>query len=113
LGDRSTFSSIFNYHVLDSELYEFDFQQSNEKLAETKDIKAEHNNTQSNNVPCLDQCQTQHQALQDIYEDFGEDFFYDGDHECDHKGLNCNQNNLVTSIWLSEYWQSIILLISS
>ena len=113
LGDRSTFSSIFNYHVLDSESFDFDFQQSNEKLAKTKDIKAEHNNTQSNNVPCLDQCQAQHQTLQDIYEDFGEDFFYDGDHECDHKGLNCNQNNIVTSIWLSEYWQSIILWISS
>ena len=110
LQEKMTFLPVFDYDVLESSFsFQFDFQQSGDRLSGAE-IKAENNNTLSKDIPCLNQCQAQHQALQDIFSDFGKDFFYDGNHECDHKGINCNQENLVTSIWLGEYCQSIFLL---
>jgi len=136
LADRSFSSATFNFEVDDSSpgfsfnfevddfafdpedpmfsfdpkdpMFAFDFKPSDESLSGAKDIKAEENNDRSKDVSCLDQCQAQHQALQEIYDDFGEDFFYYGDHECDHKGLNCNDDDLVTHIWISEYCQLMI-----
>ena len=120
LRDKFTLFPLFGYQVLESRsFFEFDFQQltggfssisANKTLSDTKNITAEHNNSRTKNIPCLDQCQAQHEALQIIYSDFGEEFFYVGNHECDHKGLNCNEDNFVTSIWMGEYSQSIIFL---
>jgi len=109
LRDKFTLLPIFTFNVLEStESFEFDFQQSNEALSKTNDITAENNDNRTKDIPCLDQCLAQHESLQSIYSDFGEDFFYVGNHECDHEGINCNEDNLVTSIWMSEYSQSII-----
>jgi len=109
LREKFTFLPIFTYTVLESTFFfEFDFQQSNEAFSKTNDITAEINDTRTKDIPCLDQCLAQHEALQIIYSDFGEDFFYEGNHECDHKGINCNEDNFFTSIWMNEYSQSII-----
>jgi len=111
LRKKLTLFPIFTYNVLESEsFFDFDFQQSKEALSNTKDIAAENNDTRTKDIECLNQCLAQHETLQNIYSDFGEDFFYVGNHECDHKGINCNEDNLVTSIWMSEYSQSIIFL---
>jgi len=109
LRNKLTLFPIFTYYVLESgSSFHFDFQQSKEAISGAKDITAENNDTRTKDIECLDQCLAQHEALQIIYSDFGEDFFYEGNHECDHKGLNCNEDNFVTSIWMSEYSQSII-----
>jgi len=110
LAGRRFSSAIFNFEVGDSSPHQFlfDFKSSDESLSGAEDIQAEDDNERSKDVACFDQCQAQHQALQDVYSDFGEDFFYYGDHECDHKGLNCNDDDLVTHIWISEYCQLII-----
>ena len=110
LADMQFSSAIFNFNVDDtSPFFSFDFESSNETVPDAKNIVAEDDNVRSKEVTCFDQCKAQHKALQDIYSDFGEEFFYYGDHECDHQGLNCNEEDLVTHIWLSEYYQSIML----
>jgi len=112
LREKSTLSSKFTYIVDDDteiNRFSFDFEPFNETLSNTTDITAEHNNIRSNETSCLGQCQLdQKETLLNIYSDFGEIFFYDGNHECDHKGINCNQDDFVTSIWLSKYCQSMI-----
>ena len=106
LANRKFSSAIFNFEVDDSSPeFSFDFKPSSESISEAKNVTAEGNDVRSKDVLCFDQCKAQHKALQDVYSDFGEDFFYYGDHECDHQGLNCNEDDLVTHIWISEYCQ--------
>jgi len=108
LLEKITFSNaILHFEVDDSFVREdaefsFTFESSNDRLSGAETIAEEPNITPSKAVLCSNQCQAQHQVLQNIYKDFGEDFFYSGDHECDHKGINCNKDDLVTHMRLSE-----------
>lgn len=89
------------------ETIEFDFkigfdQGSINLRDEVGSVSAEAGNPIKSDTDCtITGCPDQRNILQDIYKNFGLEL-NDQLHECEHPGINCNEINSITHIWLGK-----------
>ena len=103
LGDKFLSSVIFNFHTLPSnDKFSFDFETSSTNFSEKINAAVEIDGIKSSQDTCNQrQCEAQHNVLNFVLE-------LDPDkNECGLLGINCNPRNLVTKLWLSEFFYFI------
>jgi len=102
LREKASLSSIFKFGITESEQnLTFDFQQSSSSLSGIGNVKAGDDLAEIDVIKCH-QCEVQPEILQEFYQNFGVDFYY-VEQECQHQGINCNEENMATQIWLSKF----------
>ena len=79
-------------------IYTYTFK--NESLEGLNNINASAGDVEKHNNFCR-QCEEQSQLLRDIYSNYGLIFNNTG-HECEFAGINCNNESLVSYVWLSK-----------
>jgi len=103
IRDFFTPSSIFDYGLTETgEGFEISFQQSSDiKLTDIGNVEALDNLVEVDVIRCL-QCEVQLEILQEFYRNFDMELNYKNN-ECEQQGINCNEENKTTQIWLSEF----------
>ena len=110
ITDFFTPSSIFEYDLEESEEsidgfaigFQVGFEQSSDtSLTDIDNVEALDNLIEVDVIRCL-QCEVQPEILQEFYRNFDMELNYKNN-ECEQQGINCNEENKTTQIWLSEF----------
>jgi len=103
ITDFFTPSSTFEYYLEESiEGFTVGFEQSSDtRLTAIDNAEALDNLVEVDVIRCL-QCEVQPEILQEFYRNFDMELNYKNN-ECEQQGINCNEENKTTQIWLSEF----------
>jgi len=115
LREKYTSSSIFEYNLEESEIpgegFTVSFEQSSStnSISDVGNVEALDNLVEIDVIRCL-QCEVQPEILQEFYRNFDMELNYENT-ECEQLGINCNEENMSTQIWLSEFVNLFDILI--